>query len=316
MSLSPYACPFYPSSLPPLNSSSSCLPSSSYALSKRDFLLQTAGSYLSKFDLNLLSMILAEWESSNLLSSCFEMWSSHSQNLINPTCQSLQVLSFNVRGFDLRWQEVLLLSSSTKADILILQETGTIDLTICEKAFPDHKKFYQRGENRNGGVLILVHRNVPARRVEYNIPNVCGIDLLEENGLRIIGVYAPDSRSWDWDDLTPSLTKNCIIFGDFNVDIYQDSTKATKLINWADRNSLAPWTPDSPTSRRSNRVIDFAFARGINLSIQTYSGNTTSDHLPLLSVIPVKSKQNTLGKNTHWNVFTSIHRIYLHLLGT
>ena len=35
-----------------------------------------------------------------------------------------------------------------------------------------------------------------------------------------------------------------------------------------------------------------------------YNGNTTSDHLPVLSVIPLNSPQQKLGKNIHWKVFS------------
>jgi len=51
-------------------------------------------------------------------------------------------------------------------------------------------------------------------------------------------------------------------------------------------------------------VIDHALACGVNLSIQTYGGNTTSDRLPILSVISIKIKNKGLGRNTHWEVFS------------
>ena len=65
-----------------------------------------------------------------------------------------------------------------------------------------------------------------------------------------------------------------------------------------------PVTPDSPTSLRSERVIDFALARGVNLNIQTYAGNTTSDHRPLMSVIPFSTSKKLCGHNVHWKVFS------------
>ncbi|CAF4773723.1 unnamed protein product, partial [Rotaria sp. Silwood2] len=116
----------------------------------------------------------------------------------------------------------------------------------------------------------------------------------------LIGVYAPDSKTWSWDDLSHFLSKKCIIYGDFNVDIMQDGKKAEILLQWADEQFLSQVLPNSPTSLRSDRVIDYALVRGLNLDIQVYNGNTTSDHLPILSVIPLKVLQQKLGKNTHW----------------
>jgi len=42
----------------------------------------------------------------------------------------------------------------------------------------------------------------------------------------------------------------------------------------------------------------------MSLDIQTYTGNTTSDHLPILSVIPTKIKENSLSTNAHWKIFS------------
>ncbi|CAF4750139.1 unnamed protein product, partial [Rotaria sp. Silwood2] len=61
------------------------------------------------------------------------------------------------------------------------------------------------------------------------------------------------------------------MFGDFNVDIDQDGKKAELFLVWADANFLAPFTPETSTSLRSNRVIDFAVAAGLSIDIQSYS---------------------------------------------
>ncbi|CAF4713690.1 unnamed protein product, partial [Rotaria socialis] len=112
---------------------------------------------------------------------------------------SLHVLLFNVRGLDLRWQEVLLLISAFKFDALILVETGEFDISFHQKIFKDYRLLYQKGENRNGGVLILIKESFSISRVSCSIPNICVVDIKGEDNLRIIGVYAPDSKSWSWD---------------------------------------------------------------------------------------------------------------------
>ncbi|CAF2906990.1 unnamed protein product [Rotaria sp. Silwood2] len=80
----------------------------------------------------------------------------------------------------------------------------------------------------------------------------------------------------------------------------QNGKKAKILRQWADERFLAQTLPNSPMFLRSDRVIDYALVRDLNLDIQAYNGNTTSDHLPILSVIPLKVLQKKLGKNTHW----------------
>lgn len=151
---------------------------------------------------------------------------------------------------------------------------------------------------------MLVRNDLHVSRIQCSVPNVCIVDIKGNEDLRIIGVYAPASKSWSWDDLSIFVLNKCVIFGDFNVDISEDDSKAESLLKWADDQFLAPFLPDSPTSLLSDRVIDFAFIRGTTLSIQTYRGNTTSDHVPIIGVIPFDIKYCGIGKNVHWNVFT------------
>ena len=291
MSLSPSAIPFF-----------SC--TSSYKLAKRDHFLCKAKNCLSPFDCNLFCEILMEWESSLVLHSCFSLW----QELIpvrDVKCHSsLRVLSFNVRGLDLRWHEVLLLISSFKLDILILLETGVFDSSFMRKIFSGYKSFYQKGENRNGGVLLLVKDFLGVKRVPCNLPNVCAIDIQSDEDFRLIGVYAPESKTWVWDDLSPFLSKKCIVYGDFNVDFTTDGSSADALTHWAGEHFLAHVIPNSSTSLRSSRVIDYAFTRGIYVTLQVYDKNTTSDHFPLISMISLKNSNRRLGKNVHWKVFS------------
>jgi hypothetical protein len=136
---------------------------------------------------------------------------------------------------------------------------------------------------------------------------VCAVDIIEDDDkhsvLRIIGVYASDSRSWSWDNLSPFVTSKCVFFGDFNVDLIQDKVKGEILLSWADNHSLSPFLPDSPTSLRSSRTIDYALSSEFAVNVQTYELGTSSDHKPLLCSIPIKSKEIVYGRNVHWKVF-------------
>ncbi|CAF3351160.1 unnamed protein product [Rotaria sp. Silwood2] len=69
-------------------------------------------------------------------------------------------------------------------------------------------------------------------------------DIQSEETLRIVGVYEPEN---------------------------QDGKKAEIFLEWADMNFLAPFTPETSTSLRSNRVIDYALAAGLSIDIQSYS---------------------------------------------
>lgn len=46
--------------------------------------------------------------------------------------------------------------------------------------------------------------------------------------------------------------------------------KADMLLHWADEQFLYEGIPNSPTSLRSDRVIDYALIKGTNLGMQLY----------------------------------------------
>ncbi|CAM2714927.1 unnamed protein product [Rotaria socialis] len=165
--------------------------------------------------------------------------------------------------------------------------------------------YLQKGENSNGGVMILIKNSIISKEIKCSIPNVCVTEIDNEGSkTRILGVYATESRTWNWNDISPYINENCLMFGDFNIDIKNDGTKAEALLTWADTFLLAPFIPEESTSLRSDRTIDFVFSNNHRVDIQTYKGNTTSDHKPTISILPLKVKENSNGYNTHWKVFT------------
>ncbi|CAF1940269.1 unnamed protein product [Rotaria magnacalcarata] len=53
--------------------------------------------------------------------------------------------------------------------------------------------------------------------------------------------------------------------------------KVEILLQWADDLFLAQALPNSSTSLRSNRIIDYAFVRGFNIGIQVYNGQIVKE---------------------------------------
>ncbi|CAF4277350.1 unnamed protein product [Rotaria magnacalcarata] len=69
---------------------------------------------------------------------------------------------------------------------------------------------------------------------------------------------------------------------------------------------LGPFIPDSNTSLRSDRTIDYALAAGVNISIQTCENDTCSDHKPLLVGIACDTVLKLEGSRITWSVFSLI----------
>ncbi len=129
---------------------------------------------------------------------------------------------------------MLLLCTQYLLDLLVLVEVGHYDHTLMASSLPNYQSFYQQGENRNGGVLILCRRGLVVSRCSCTVPNVCIIDLQLEEQAHIIGSYAQDSKSWDWSNLNPYILSHCVVLGDYNIDLEGDKVKGGKLLMWAD----------------------------------------------------------------------------------
>lgn len=113
---------------------------------------------------------------------------------------------------------------------------GTIDHQLICQIFVNYKFFYQKGENAWGGVLMLLKNSLSVTRAKCDIPNVCVVDVKVERNIRLIGMYAPRSKSWDWNLLSQFITDECCFAGDFNVDIHSaaDKAMAENLMTWSD----------------------------------------------------------------------------------
>ncbi|CAF4733978.1 unnamed protein product [Rotaria socialis] len=137
------------------------------------------------------------------------------------------------------------------------------------------------GENKNGGVLVLVRLYIQATRIECKLHNVCVLDIKGEEILRIIGVYAPN---------------------------IQDGKRAEIFLAWIDTNFLVPFTPESSTSLRSNRVIDFALAAGL-IKPHPYTDSPFIDYDNVDEPIPevkLDELELTVQTKRHWSLFLKL----------
>ena len=260
----------------------------------------------SKKEFALLSDILTEWCEASSITDVLAHWKSYEKAPTQEPVKSLHVLCFNVRGFEQRWTEVCLLAKTDQADVIVLNEVGRVDMVLVGASFLNFQVSYQAGENSHGGVLVMIRNGITVSRINCCVPNVCVIDLKLQKPIRIIGMYAPASKSWQWADLSSFISKQCVVIGDFNVDLEKDGDKADQMLEWMDACAVGAILPNANTSLRADRIIDYALTTGLDMSIQAYEGPTTSDHKPLLGVIAVDELRKAEGFRTVWSVFTSV----------
>jgi hypothetical protein len=224
--------------------------------------LDEARNMLAPKDFFLLSELLVDWHSTSSLLDLLAKWECSRKSHVHQTDVFLHILCFNVRGLNQRWDETCLLAKSHRLDILVLGEVGHVDFALMGAAFSNYKLYYQKGENAHGGVLVMIRNGIHNARVSCTIPNVCVIDLLLEQTIRLVALYAPVCKTWKWTDLSSLATNQCVFMGDFNIDIEQDGKKANDLLERMDLCSLGPVVPDSNTSLLSERTIDYALKIG------------------------------------------------------
>ena len=255
-------------------------------------------------DFHLLSKLLVEWHTLSTVDDLISKWKPFHKSSEHKSYSFLHILCFNVRGLDSKWVEVCILSKTHHFDIIALGEVGHVDFSLMGAAFSNYKLFYQIGENSHGGVLVMIRNGILATRVACALPNVYIIELAFEQVIYLAIIYAPASKTWQWNDLSPFVTTSCLFMGDFNIDLEHDGEKLDRLLEWMDACSLGPVIPDANTSLRLERTIDYAVVAGVDLAIQTYEGETSSDHKPLFAVLSCDIKENVEGARTVWSVFS------------
>ncbi|CAF5164186.1 unnamed protein product [Rotaria magnacalcarata] len=170
------------------------------------FLDQTRNTLVPK-DFSLLTEVITEWHAASSFNELLIQWKRHHKSFQQQSSNYIHLLCFNVRGLELRWGEVCLLVEKHHSDILVLGEVGHIDFSLVGAAFSNYGVYYQAGENSHGGVLVLIRKDMTVTRISCALPNVYVIDIHLREPIRIIALYAPASKSWNWTDITSFITE-------------------------------------------------------------------------------------------------------------
>ncbi|CAF1133840.1 unnamed protein product [Didymodactylos carnosus] len=185
-------------------------------------------------------------------------WLLHPSNRLDELDKSLKALDDDIN-------KIINMQKQHDESRKKLDQTGRLEHSWISNTY-GFICFYQLGKNGHGDVLMVFRPGFSVKRVPCRIPNVCVVDLLTDLSIRVIGIYAPESKTWEWNELSPFITPSCVLFGDFNIDIEKDGEKSRILLDWADMCFLAPIRPDTDTSLRSEHTIDYAFTVGVPLS--------------------------------------------------
>jgi hypothetical protein len=137
----------------------------------------------------------------------------------NNFLKPLNFVVYNVQGLKTRSLEVLELIHRVEASFIICTEVGELQHKCL---ISDFNIFYEKGTNKNGGVAIAVGKNLKISKIHTNIPNTLVLDIFGlKEPLRIIGIYWPESQRRDINEISPFITNNTVVGGDFNATVKQ-----------------------------------------------------------------------------------------------
>ncbi|CAF2269135.1 unnamed protein product [Rotaria magnacalcarata] len=161
--------------------------------------------------------LLDEWYSGSRLSSVLQQWEENNNKYLPFKKVPLNILFYNVEGWGTRYLEVVDLVYKVDASISVLTEVGELWNKFNIRNF---NAFHQQGTNPSGGVCVSVGKHLRATQIQLEIENTVFVDVFNlSDPIRIIGIYWPQGQEHNLDDLSPYITQETIITGDFNASL-------------------------------------------------------------------------------------------------
>ena len=214
---------------------------------------------------------------------------------------TLSVSHINIRSINANFDELQLLFETalqSKFKIIGISEIWHVDNPNLYKLFDYNFEYQSRNDGRGGGVAMYLHSELRYTRMrDIAIPNTESLWMNVEHGNThiIVGtVYRkPGGKIDDFcnslNDVLHqmSLDRNeCIILGDFNINLLSEDDKTSEYISMMECYGLQQLVK-TPTriTRHSSSLIDHIYS---NISSCQISAGTIladmSDHLPVFAL--------------------------------
>lgn len=252
----------------------------------------------------LLNMV-EEWNSRLCVSDLCKRWKKDRPDQNKKS--NLLILLFNVEGLNTHVADVDLLLNKYKPHICVLTGVGAAAKKLPE--FAGYTGVAQIGTNSFGGVAFLYQKHLKCEILERE-RNYLSIELQTPLEKLIIGaVYVPPNSLPPFQLFNKCKNKPFYILGDYNTKHVSwgcsyNNTSGVHMANWLEATGNDLISPNRPTSRRSDAIIDFGITHdstGWNTEV-IHEG--TSDHWPVLFHSPIPMESTSTFKQTNWTIFT------------
>lgn len=247
-----------------------------------------------------------EWNSRTCISSLCKQWKKdRPPTKIN---SSLLILLFNVEGLNTHVSDMDILLTEHKPNICILTGVGAASKKLPE--FVGYTGISQVGTNSFGGVAVLHQSSLQCTVVEKDL-NFLLVEVQTAQDPVFIGaVYVPPGTLPPFQLFSRCRDKPFYILGDFNAKhttwgCKNNNTSGIHMFNWLESTGNEMIKPCSPTSRRSESIIDFGITHDSSGWDTEVLHEATSDHWPILFQSSIIIEKCVSFRETNWNLFSS-----------
>ena len=277
---------------------------------------QLSTKQLSPKQAKILQQLIFEWETTPTVNTLLNKWDgrkTETTNMLN-TKSEINIMLLNTSSLQLYLPVLFLLLENIPCSIVVLN--GTYHNDKVQGFFlntSNYNVFTHKGTNPFGGVLIAVHRSIPAQRVNVfqNLPNIIVLDIgTPTDKFQLATCYSPPNEKLPislFDEVLKRNT-NTIVLGDLNAkhkawSNTSENHKGPLLFNWLSTNTLEIINKFVAISTRSNATVDLIvapthmLATSASISVLPSIGN---DHLPVTWTPAIKIPKSDLYYPVAW----------------
>jgi hypothetical protein len=279
---------------------------------------------LSTNEVRILQDVISEWSKSSTLDLLLEHWNKHRTKTLSMLNikRDISFLLLNVCSLNLYLFDVFNLLHTVSSPIIVLNGTHHDDKTVklFSSHFSNYTIFSMNGSNAFGGVLVAVHKSIPAKRITQfsNTANLIVLEIgVSSEMFQLVTCYSPPTEPLPLHlfDQILQRNSNTVFMGDFNAKHATwsksiENQKGRSLYNWFTSSSrptcLEIVNKFIPTSTRSSATIDLVLVPS-HMSSTSFSvlPSIGSDHYPVVWFPSFKmSNSHTRHpvKRTYWHL--------------
>ena len=252
----------------------------------------------------IVTEMIREWNEKICVSDlCLKWYKERPKNNV----ENLLFVLYNCECLSTHLSDIDIILNTHIPHVIILTGVGSRINNLPH--IPNYYWHSQKGTNSFGGVALLIQNSLISKVIERH-DNFLLIELQVAQSNLIVGaIYVPPNSRPPFTLFETVKGKEFYLFGDFNAkhtswSCKSNNTSGNEIRIWLDENGYEGIFPNTPTSRRSDAIIDF----GIGHSAEGWTVEVvdigTSDHFPILYSSPLVVDKTYTYRKSNWKIFS------------